>query len=137
MTRRGRSARTVLPPLLACGLALLLVRPTSALEPAASSPAATDTPAYAAGALPGAKPAVSFTERVPVVDGRIRTAVLVDPAAPPGTASVVGAVGCAVPARAGVTAWLDCPYAAQRTVTIAVTLSDGRRFTHTVVPTIG
>jgi hypothetical protein len=131
----GPFTRTTLPALLACGLALLLVRPIDVADPAAASDVPLPTPRVAR-TLGTAVPAVAFTDRVHVVDGRIRTQVRVDGAAPAGTAGVVGA-GCAVAAPPGVVTWLSCPYAGQRTVTVAVTLSDGRRFTHTVVPADG
>ncbi len=142
-------ARAFAPPVLALGLALTLVRPLGADPVAAPSlpltGAAAGTAAGSAsrgtpgGPVTTSVPGVAFTELIRVVDGRIHTPVLVNAAEPGGTASIVGAEdGCLVTAEPGVVTWLDCALPARHTtVTVAVSLRDGRRFTHTAAPTIG
>ena len=83
-------------------------------------------------------PAVAFTERIQVLNGRVRTPVLVNVAEPCGVATVVGSPGaCSVVAHPGVVAWLDCALPRKHAlVTIEVRLADGTRFTQSGVPTV-
>ena len=152
----GNQVRSLAPPVLALGLALALVHPLdvgtqatqatashlpmtvssneSASAPALALPRAAVLPSTSRGVtqpvsyLAVSVPAVAFIERI----GRIHTAVLVNAAEPSGVASVVGVEGCQVDAESGVVAWLDCVYTGDdETLTVAVVLSDARRFTHT------
>ena len=156
----GNQVRSLAPPVLALGLALALVHPLdvgtqatqatashlpmtvssneSASAPALALPRAAVLPSTSRGVtqpvsyLAVSVPAVAFIERIAIVGGRIHTAVLVNAAEPSGVASVVGVEGCQVDAESGVVAWLDCVYTGDdETLTVAVVLSDARRFTHT------
>jgi len=124
------------PPLLALGLAATLVHPLDAQIPrdsAARTAAPVSRPAAGIGV---SVPGVAFTEQIRVTRGRIRTAVLVNVAEPGGVASVLSVSGCVVEARPGVVSWLDCAYSGDdETLTVSVTLKDGRRMTHTLAPT--
>ena len=84
-------------------------------------------------------PAVAFTQRIQVLNGRVHTPVLVNAAEPCGIATVVGSPGtCSVVAHPGVVAWLDCALPRKHaTVTIEVHLADGTRFTHVSHPSQG
>ena len=139
-----RTARTVLPPLLALGLTAYVVHPidspgtspgtrsASAVAPAASA----GSPGAGAGGVGVSVPAVAFTEQVVVTAGRLRTPVLVTESGSTGVASVVGLPGCSVPAEPGVVAWLDCAYPEDgRQLTVQVVLGGGVVYTHTVLPT--
>jgi hypothetical protein len=133
------TSRVVLPPLLALGLIALVVRPVDATDitPATdlASTGSPVAPAPAAGGVSISVPAVAFTEQIALADGRVRTAVLVNIAERGGTGSIVGLPGCFVTAKPGVPAWLDCAYGGGTgPLTVAVTLKDGVRVTHTVVP---
>jgi len=79
-------------------------------------------------------PAVAFAELVQAVKGRVHTSVLVNASEPCGVATVVGSTGtCSVVAHPGVVAWLDCPLPKNhKTLTIAVRLSDGGSYSHSV-----
>jgi len=144
MSTARHLVRHVVPPVLGLALALLLVHPLGA-DPAPLVPVLPDTGSPAApptthveagGTVVVSIPAVAFTESVTVRAGRIHTPVLVNASEPAGTARIVGLAGCSAPASPGVVAWLDCAYPGTGRVTVAVTLVDGRRFTHTVAPTI-
>ena len=78
-------------------------------------------------------PPVAFTERITHAEGRVRTAVLVNIAEPAGVATIVGLPDCTADAQPGIALWLDCAYAGGAgPLTVAVTLKDGSRLTHTV-----
>jgi hypothetical protein len=133
------TARAVLPPLLALGLvALVAVRPVDALDvpPPVGLASTGQSTVTAAGNVSVSVPPVAFTERITYADGRVRTAVLVNVAEPAGVATIVGLPDCTADAQPGVALWLDCAYAGDaRPLTVAVTLTDGSRFTHTVALT--
>lgn len=79
-------------------------------------------------------PAVSFTETVIVVNGHLRTPVLLADPAVTGTVRVIGAGqgdDCRATLTQGVVAWLDCTVStkAVKNAQIVVTLSDGQRVT--------
>jgi hypothetical protein len=136
-----RALRIVVPPLLALGLvAAVAVRPVDAVDVAPSAGLASTGGRHVApaGNVGVSVPAVAFTEKITLADGRVRTAVLVNIAEHKGAATFVGLPNCSVTAWPGVPVWLDCAYSGPaRPLTVAVTLKDGGRFTHTVVPTAG
>jgi hypothetical protein len=81
-------------------------------------------------------PAVMFQKKLVVRGGRLRTAVLVAASGRTGRAFVAGMGACHVDLRAGVVAWLDCPYRRTAdTITVRVRLSDHRVVTFTARPT--
>jgi hypothetical protein len=135
------TVRAVLPPLLALGLvALVAVRPIDAQAVAPSLSLADTGGRHVArtGNVGVTVPAVAFTEKITRANGRVRTAVLVNIAEHEGTATFVGVPDCSVTAKPGIPVWLDCAYMGKaRPLTVAVTLKDGVRVTHTVVPTAG
>jgi hypothetical protein len=146
MTTSRTLLRTVLPPVLALGLAALMVHPLDAVAPAAAAPASTASVALAdrvpltgsaaaRGSLATAVAPVAFQAQAVVRAGRLRTAVLVNAAEPAGTATVVGSAGCSATATPGVPVWIDCPFSGRAaTVNVRVTLSDGRVFADTALP---
>ena len=148
MTTSRMLARTVLPPALALGLVALVVHPLEALAAPTAAPAPAAAPAamlaYNAAlegptgsAVTTAVPAVAFQQRATLAGGRLRTAVLVNVAEPGGTASVAGAPGCSATAVPGVPTWIDCAYGGPAaTVTVHVTLSDGRVFADSELPVV-
>jgi len=78
-------------------------------------------------------PAVAFQARAILVRGRIRTAFLINVAAEPGSATLVGVARCSVQGRPGVPAWLDCAYPCRaQQVTVQVRLPRHRIFTATI-----
>jgi hypothetical protein len=90
-----------------------------------------------AGNLEVSIPAVAFTEKITLANGRVRTAVLVNIAEPRGTASIVGLPHCMTAATPGVVVWLECAHQGRRgPLTVVVTLRNGLRYTHTVVPSV-
>lgn len=147
MTTSRTLLRTALPPVLALGLAALMVHPLEAVAPAEAAPAertastvladrtsAAGT-AAAGGSLATAIAPVAFQQQAVVRGGRLRTAVLVNAAEPAGTAALVGVAGCTAVAAPGVPAWIDCPFTGRAaTVSVRVTLSDGRVLTDTALP---
>lgn len=116
--------RTALPPVLALGLVALVVHPMQAL--AVASQAAQPTGPAASAVSP-----VAFEQTATLSGGRLRTTVLADRA---GTASVVGVTGCTTAVAPGRPAHLDCAYTGRAaTVSVVVTLADGRAFGDTGV----
>ncbi|HET7901154.1 MAG TPA: hypothetical protein VFL59_08180 [Candidatus Nanopelagicales bacterium] len=128
--------RTVVPPVLALGLVALLTHPVDALPSPTSTLPSTGATA-ARGGVQARVPGVAFQQQLRVVDGRLRTAVLVNVAAPAGRATVRELPGCAVALTPGVVGWLDCAYAGRAAVTIDVVLADGERVTRSDVPVRG
>jgi len=132
------TARAVLPLLLALGLvALVAVRPVDAVDvppPVALAGTGTGQSTVAAARnVSVSVPPVAFTERITYAEGRVRTAVLVNIAEPAGVATIVGLPDCTADAQPGIALWLDCAYAGGAgPLTVAVTLRDGSRLTHTV-----
>ena len=138
--------RVVAPPLLALGLVALVTRPApleaSGDWPVAATSYSGDLASLQSLAVTGARggetvsvtvPDVAFTARVAVVDGRLRTPVLVNAAEPPGEARLVGASEpCAVRAEPGVVAWLSCSVTSGGRLAVVVTLDDGRVVRHAV-----
>jgi hypothetical protein len=142
MSISRQTLRLVVPPVLALGLvALVAVRPVDAqdVQPSAASLASTGgRHAAPVGNVGVTVPAVAFTEKITLADGRVRTAVLVNVAEHEGTASIVGLPGCSATAKPGVALWLDCAYHGKSgPLTVTVTLKDGPRYTSTVVPSVG
>ena len=151
MTTSRMLLRTVVPPVLALGLVALVVHPLQALASPtaapATAPAAAVPPAMLAdhassartpgSSVSSAIPVVAFQQRATLVGGRLRTAVLVNAADPAGTASLAGIPGCSAAAAPGAPAWIDCAYdGTAATVTVRVTLSDGRSFAQSGVPVV-
>jgi hypothetical protein len=135
-----RARRLVLPSVLALGLvAAGAVGPVDAQDAAPPTGVATTAtaPVSGAGNLGVTVPSVAFTQRITRAGGRLRTAVLVNVAAPAGVATIVGIPDCRVAVRPGVPVWLDCPDRRAGELTVAVALEDGTRVTHSVVPTAG
>jgi len=139
--------RTVAPPVLALGLAALMVHPLEAVQAApVAAPAAAPIPASmltehspvpASGSVSVGVPAVAFQQHATLAGGHLRTAVLINVAEPAGTAAIDGIAGCSVAVEPGVPSWLDCPYAgAGATVRVSVTLTDGRRFAQEALPVV-
>jgi hypothetical protein len=138
--------RTVAPPVLALGLAALMVHPLEAVHLApVAAPSAAPVPAAllaerspaATGSVSVAVPVVAFQQHAALAGGRLRTAVLVDVAEPAGTAAIESIAGCRVAVEPGVPAWLDCPYAGGgTTVGVSVALTDGRSFAQDALPVV-
>lgn len=137
--------RTVVPPVLALGLVALVTHPVDAvtLRPPQSL-AATGGVSVPAKAIPAdggttlktVVPVVSFQEQLRVTGGRLRTAVLVNTAAPAGRARVLEIPGCQIALTPGVAGWLDCAYPGHGTLTVEVLLADGRRMVHSDAATV-
>ncbi|MFN8157229.1 MAG: hypothetical protein U0R68_07415 [Candidatus Nanopelagicales bacterium] len=117
--------RTVVPPVLALGLVVLVTHPVDAV-PLDPPPTSAPAPAPSTG--------VAFEQQIHLADGHLRTAVLVGAAQPAGHATVVGAPSCSLALTPGVVGTLDCAYAGSGPVTVVVLLADGRRTTHTDLP---
>lgn len=82
-------------------------------------------------------PAVAFTETVVVVNGRLRTPILLADPTVTGKVRVVGAGSCddcRARLTQGVVTWLSCRMSSKdlRNARIVVTLSDGRRVTKSI-----
>ncbi len=141
-----RTARIVVPPILALGLVAVLVNPLAAASPADQVMAGTGGTVHAAAPayLPDSRtaspnpagmvvvgiPAVAFTADVAVRHGRLQAPVLLTDPSVSGRAHVVGAVtgtGCTADLAQGAPVVLDCVITAVgSSPRIVVTLSDGR-----------
>lgn len=149
-----RTARTVLPPLLALALTAFVVRPIdapvvhaapmqvthAASADVASSTTSTSTATAALLAQAGRSesaqkvavevPAVVFTERAVAESGHLRVPVLLTDPTVTARASIESDASCDVDLRQGVTGWVDCPVTAP--TLLVVHLSDGRAFAQVV-----
>jgi hypothetical protein len=149
MSRTTRTLlRTAAPPLLALALATALVHPLADDAAAASLPStgghvtatddhrddrSSDHRAAPSGNIAVSVPVVAFQKSVRVTASHLRTAVLVNIAAPRGVATVVGQPGCRVDAAPGRVAWLDCAVTRDLDeATVKVVLADHRVYTRTV-----
>lgn len=102
-----------------------------------TGPAATSPTTRVAVSICVGIPPIAFTQNVEAVNGRLRTPVLVNIGATSGSVSVQGVRDgsrCALTARPGVVAWIDCRItrAGSATPRIVVRLRDGRTATHAI-----
>jgi len=164
MRRSTRNAvRTAVPPILALGLVALTIRPIGALPGAAASDAratkqvafdgttevlastggATQlrrlhggTPARSTETIQVMVPAVTFAPRLTVMDGVLRTPVLLTERSVTGVATVVsrdGRESCRTNLVPSVVARITCPVTdSDRAAWLVVRLSSGSAWRHSI-----